>query len=387
MPKKRHVETHRFTTPSGVHVSIKRRGNRGWFIDHLLPWSKVRLRELVSKGSRDDAARRATARIEELYRIHAVGTTPTLLSVAAELVVAKRKEGRSEDYIRKVEEHLRCYVGPALGLDTEIGAITSKELLAFKHSLGATDLEPETCNRILTTVRQILKYAEDPAGYITAPALPRNFRSAQWQTRERWQILSPSEIAEMLRVAPEDVRPVLGYIANTGLRVGTALLTETSWIDWDLKRVRYPASAMKGRHPHVVELGPASEMFLKQAVAASPDIPFPYSYWFLLKRWMAIREQLGRPRLRIHDLRHSFVSNQLAAGTPVHVVKDLAAHRSLAVTSLYSHSSDEARVAAAQRVQIGLPEDQETRSAATRTREAAAPVSPRKRASHLRVVR
>jgi integrase len=66
----------------------------------------------------------------------------------------------------------------------------------------------------------------------------------------------------------------------------------------------------------------------------------------------AIREAAGFPELRIHDLRHSFVSNQLAAGTPIHVVREMAAHRSLPVTALYAHASDEARRAAAQRLEI-----------------------------------
>ena len=56
-------------------------------------------------------------------------------------------------------------------------------------------------------------------------------------------------------------------------------------------------------------------------------------------------------------MRHSFVSNQLDAGTPVHVVQQMAAHRSLAVTALYSHGTDEARRAAAGRVQIGVTVD------------------------------
>ena len=55
-----------------------------------------------------------------------------------------------------------------------------------------------------------------------------------------------------------------------------------------------------------------------------------------------------------HDLRHSFVSNQLGAGTPIHMVRDMAAHRSLSVTALYAHSTDEARRAASQRVQIAV---------------------------------
>lgn len=383
VPKKRKETRHRFVTPSGIAVSIVDRGHKGWFHSHKPPWGSHHIRHLICKGGRDEAVRRATVEIEELYRAHAKPATPTLVSVAAELLVAKRREGRAASYMRKLEEHLRGYIAPALGADTPVGDITAKDLLAFKHSLGSSDLDPESCNRILTTLRQILKYAEDPAGYISAPALPRNFRSAQWKKRERWQILSPTELEQMLVLAPDEVRPILGFVANTGLRIGTALATEVAWIDFANRRVRYPASAMKGRHPHVVELGVAAEMFLRQALEVSPEKPFPFSYWFVLSRWVEIREQLGKPTLRIHDLRHSFISNQLAAGTPAHVVKDMAAHRSLAVTSLYSHSSDEARKAAADRVQIRPGPPEPTTSTVSRTKRVEGAASK----PHLRVVK
>lgn len=354
MPRKKKEQPFRFTTPSGIRVSIIDRGTRGWFMSHKAPFADSSLRHLITKGSRDEAVRLASAEIEELYRQHANGPTPTLLRVAAQLIVHKEREGRSKDYRRKVEEHMRGYIAPALGADTLIGTVTAKELLAFKHGLASSDLDPESCNRILTTLRQMFKYAEDPAGYITAPSLPRNFRTPPWKTRERWQIIAPADIAQMLREAPVEIRPILGYIANTGLRVGSALATEVSWIDFERRFVRYPASAMKGRHPHVVELNTAAETFLKEALAESPSKPFDFSYWFVLDRWMELRVKIGRPTLRMHDLRHSFVSNQLAAGTPVHVVKDMAAHRSLAVTALYAHSSDEARRAAADRLEISV---------------------------------
>jgi integrase len=351
--KKKDVR-HHFRTPSGIRVSIVDRGERGWFHSHKAPWADRPMRHLITKGSRDEAVRLASAEIEELYRQQAVGATPTLLRIASELIVHKEREGRAKDYRRKVEEHMRGYIAPALGADTLVGSLTAKQLLAFKHGLSSSDLDPESCNRILTTLRQILKYAEDPAGYITAPSLPRNFRTPHWKTRERWQILPPPEIAKMLKEAPDDVRPILGYIANTGLRIGSALATEASWIDFGRRQVRYPASAMKGRHAHVVELNTAAEAFLKTALLTSPEKPFDFSYWFVLDRWIALRKKIERPKLRIHDLRHSFVSNQLAAGTPVHVVKDMAAHRSLAVTALYAHSSDEARRAAADRLEISV---------------------------------
>lgn len=345
--------THRFTTPSGIQVSIINRGARGWFLNHKAPWMQKPARPLLSKGNRDAAVRAAIEVVEELYRKHATGTTPTVLSVASELIAHKEREGRAKDYRRKIREHLKNYIAPELGADTSVGDITPKQLLAFKHKLGASDLDHETCNRILTSLRQILKHAEE-AGYIVSPALPRNFRTPSWKSRERWQILEPAEIAKLLKLAPHDIRPILGYVANTGLRIGSALATEHAWIDFSSHVVKYPASSMKGRQPHVVELNRAAEAFLREAIDRGGAKPFDFSYWFVLDRWLELRKAFGRPTLRIHDLRHSFVSNQLAAGTPIHVVKDMAAHRSLAVTALYAHSSDEARRAAAKRVEIAV---------------------------------
>ena len=47
------------------------------------------------------------------------------------------------------------------------------------------------------------------------------------------------------------------------------------------------------------------------------------------------------------------MSNLLDAGTPIHVVMEIAAHRSLLITQLYAHSTDEARRAAVARISIG----------------------------------
>ena len=353
MRKKEQI--HRFTTPMGIEVSIKDRGARGWFHSHKPPWGP-RLRHLITKGSREMAVKLAIEEVEMLHRTHANGRTPTLLRVSAELITAKIRGGCSPDYSRKIDEHLRNFILPALGIDTPIGAIDGKQLLAFKKSLGASDLNPQTCNRVLTSLRQIFKHAEDPCGYLVAPALPRNFNTPPWEQQEKWNLLVPERIGALLALAPEEVRPLLGYIANTGLRIGSALNTEVPWVDFERRMVKYPASAMKGRHPHVVELNAAAIVFLKEALAASPKKPFPYSYWFALKRWVLLREEFGMPRLRIHDLRHSFISNQLNAGTPIHVVRDMAAHRNLVITARYAHGTDEARRAASDRVQIQVGE-------------------------------
>jgi hypothetical protein len=239
--KKKKEQTHRFTTPMDIEVSIKDRGKRGWFHSHKPPWGP-RLRHLITKGSREMTVKLAIDEIEMLYRTHANGATPTILRVAAEMITTKEREGRAHHYRRKIDEHLRGYILPALGMDTPIGSIDAKQLLAFKKSLGASDLSPHTCNRVLTSLRQIFKYAEDPCGYMVEPALPRNFNTPPWEQQEKWNLLVPEKISRLLALAPEEIRPLLGYISNTGLRIGSVLDTEVAWIDFERRIVRYPSS-------------------------------------------------------------------------------------------------------------------------------------------------
>ena len=288
------------------------------------------MRECVGRGGREEATRRAIERIAELERPGVAVDSPSLARVGAELIVAKDKAGHAAGYVSAIEGHLRNFALPHYGLDTRITDVAADEHRRFKHVLGDGDIDLRTCNRVLTTLRQLFLFGEEK-GYCGAHPMPKNFREDPQTMVERWRILSPEQIGTLLAHAGADHQPLLAFVANTGLRIGTALQTEAAWIDWRGRLVNYPASSMKGRRAHTVELNEAAFAFLRQASTAAaasrrsvsdgddkPVRPFPFSYWYLAKRWPAIRDAAGFPGLRIHDLRHRFVSNQLAAGTPIH---------------------------------------------------------------------
>ncbi|MGF1469991.1 MAG: tyrosine-type recombinase/integrase [Sandaracinaceae bacterium] len=151
-----------------------------------------------------------------------------------------------------------------------------------------------------------------------------SFPESATQGIETWIRLDPHEVAQVLEHVCIELRPLFTFVANTGLRIGTALGTQRRWIDWDRRHVNYPASAMKHRRRHTTELNAPAERALRVALANSPEEPFPQTYWYIYKRWAEARVAAGWPTLRIHDLRHSFISNQLEAGTPINVVRDLA---------------------------------------------------------------
>ena len=51
----------------------------------------------------------------------------------------------------------------------------------------------------------------------------------------------------------------------------------------------------------------------------------------------AALERAGLPRIRIHDLLHTFGSNLVAAGESLAVVRDLMAHSDIQTTMIYLH--------------------------------------------------
>jgi hypothetical protein len=50
-----------------------------------------------------------------------------------------------------------------------------------------------------------------------------------------------------------------------------------------------------------------------------------------------VREALGQPKLRIHDLRHSFASVAVNIGYDLRIVGGLLGHRDLETTAGYAH--------------------------------------------------
>ena len=66
--------------------------------------------------------------------------------------------------------------------------------------------------------------------------------------------------------------------------------------------------------------------------------------------WLRTRAEAGLPRVRIHDLRHSFASRAAAMSETLPMIGKLLGHRSIQSTARYSHLDDTDVAEAAQRI-------------------------------------
>jgi len=337
---------------------FRRRGSKVWYYDIRLDGGRWR----GSTGQRDLRAAHQEARekVEEILTRRNAGRDAALTKVYARMVAEKKGMGKRDGYVRKLIQHGRDYIIPFFGAGRLVGTIRDHEVEDFKAHLLAS-LKVGTVNRILTSLRQVFKYA-DLHGVCRSPRLPKNVPSSIHEEIEKWQILPAEEIQKVLSLVDEEARPALVFIANTGCRIGMAPALRRSMCDLGdprRPRVHFPASVMKGRKKLTVDLNEAALKALLLGLALHGDQPFPLRTWKLRKFWNHARKTAGHPTLRVHDLRHSRISLLLQHQVPPHVVRDMVGHCSLVVTNLYAHSTDDARRRAARTVSVEVGLDSE----------------------------
>ena len=114
------------------------------------------------------------------------------------------------------------------------------------------------------------------------------------------------------------------------------------WNDIDFEREELRVRRSKGKRFRVIPLNDLALQALQEhprhiasnVVFHNPD----GSCWKDVRgSFCATLRKAGLPRIRIHDLRHSFVSNLVMAGEDLRTVQELAGHRSITTTMKYAH--------------------------------------------------
>lgn len=233
--------------------------------------------------------------------------------------------------------------------DFRARSLQSKCLYADKH------LCPKTVNEHINVLSAMMQAAVE-WGYLKVNPC-RGLKQLR-VVRKEMQFYDREQTTRFLDKA-KNLYPELVVFLLTAFRTGLRLgeLTALAWPDVDLNRrvihVRSAHSAgvlsdPKSGKSRVVDLSPA----LAEALAAMPR--HPKSRFVFTRRdgtpltrdniknvMQITAREAGLPPIRPHDMRHSFASQLVMAGTPLAVVKSLLGHSTLEMTMRYAHLSPE----------------------------------------------
>ena len=274
------------------------------------------------------------------------------------------------------EMHVHKHLVPRLGA-VELSALRPGHLNAFYAALlangrrdGRGGLSPTTVRLIHATVHKALADAVRWGRLARNPASRSDPPRAVAPTLTVW---SADQIGEfMAATRSDDLHSVWLLAATTGMRRGEVL--GLRWRDVDLVEgllsVRHIRTV--ARSQVVVELTPKTAKGARR-IALDPTtvgvlrhlrketggeldgLVFRLADGLPIHperftRWFARRcREVGLPPIRLHDVRHSYVTALISAGVPLKVVSERVGHASPAITmALYQHVlGDDDRAAAA----------------------------------------
>lgn len=198
-----------------------------------------------------------------------------------------------------------------------------------------------TVNRTLAVIRAVLRKAALDWEWIDRYPKVRLLPEAK--RRVRW--LTPQEAEKLLAELPEHLAAMARFSLETGLR--QANVTGLQWSQVDMLRRCawiHPDQA-KARKAIAVPFSAEAFAVLQEQVGKHPEYVFSYKGKRITqvntKAWHNALKRAGIENFRWHDLRHTWASWHVQAGTPLHALQELGAWESAEMVRRYAHLSSE----------------------------------------------
>lgn len=297
-------------------------------------------------------------------------------------------EGGRKSYLEGCESMQRVHIAPRLG-DKPLERVTTADAEAVAATMLSAGLAPKTVRNVLAFLHAVVEHAVGRGWVADNPvrhaARPKRRRAAD--ANPDLQFLSVVELEAVLCAIPDEIvhrqpaparrgRPgpspppppyVLGPVlrvlvraaAMSGLRQSELLGLRWRDVDWHAQRLRVRSAFVRGEHsgegksdlstsrsvPMATALAGELDRWSQRTAYAGPDdLVFahpqtgnPLDRSKVTRRFKAACAAAGVRPIRFHDLRHTFGTRMVAAGTPLRSVQEWLGHADAKTTQIYTH--------------------------------------------------
>lgn len=312
-------------------MSLYRRG-KTWWIRFTAPDGR-RVQQSAGTQDRIRAQEYHDKLKAELWKVARLGNKPD--RVWEETVMRWLNETTHKATHEKDKAHLRWLDSYLRGIT--LTAISRDAIDRLTRARLAEGVSNATVNRMLEVLRAILRKAATEWEWIdhipNIRMLPEPKRRIRWITRDEADRL----IAEL----PEHLAAMVRFSLSTGLRQRNVVALQ--WTQVDLKRRIawiHPDQA-KARQGIAVPLNAEAIVVLRQQQGKHLSRVFTYQGRPVKQvntaAWKKALARAGITDFRWHDLRHTWASWHVQAGTPLNVLQELGGWESASMVRRYAH--------------------------------------------------
>lgn len=313
-------------------MPLYKRG-KTWWLDIATP-NGQRLRQSARTGNRRDAQQLHDQIKADLWRQAALGERPAhRWEDAATAWLTERGDypSRRDDviWLRWLHPHL---------YGTVLTAITARRIAEIQAIRQAEGVKARSVNAILQVIRSVLRAAQQRGWLDRVPPI----RLLPEPTR-RIRFLSDDEERRLLAALPDHLAEVARFALATGLRMGNITGLEWRQVDLGRRQAWIEADQAKTRAAIPVPLNEDAVTVLRRQWGNHPDRVFAYRGFPLEqangRTWRTAVKAAGLEDFRFHDLRHTWASRHIQAGTPLHALMELGGWSDPAMVRKYAHFS------------------------------------------------
>lgn len=326
-------------------MGLYKQGDMWWFsISH----AGQRIRRSSGTKERQKAQQLYDKLRSELWNQSKLGSKPSRLW--KEAAVRWLKESAHKKSILSDKKNL-IWLDKYL-IDKYLNEINKSLIDILIQEKLETGVKNATVNRMLQLVRAVLNRAMKEWEWIdTVPnikLLPEN------NARIRW--LSPQEAQMLINTLPSHLANLAAFSLLTGLRRANVLNLKWSEIDLVRKHAYVKADESKGGKAFPVPLNDSALEIIKAQIGKHEKYVFTYRGNKInqcnTKAWKKVLKKLGIENFRWHDLRHTWASWHVQAGTSLHELQNLAGWSTIQMALRYAHLSSEGLKDAAEKINV-----------------------------------
>ena len=312
---------------------FKRKGSPYWWVKLVHNGRRIQ----QSTGTADNAkAREYHDKLKaSLWDEERLGIKPSRSwneAVVRYLAETTHKASQVSDkgHLRWVDRFLR---------GVELKSINRDVLDRIHSERRAEGVANSTVNRMMEVIRAVLRRAANEWEWLDR--VPRVRMLPEPKRRVRW--LTRDEAARLVAELPEHLAAMARFSLETGLR--RANVCGLAWSQVDLSRRTawiHPDQA-KARMAIAVPLSAAAVIVIREQIGKHSTHVFSYRGHPVrqvnTKAWRLALGRAGIAAFRWHDLRHTWASWHVQAGTPLHVLQELGGWECVEMVRKYAHFS------------------------------------------------
>lgn len=320
-------------------VNLRRRSGR-WFVRFTLAgkqWERS-----TGESDRDKALCKISEIVNQVARKIEFGVSQKAkevktLSELAEKYIPYAETTKAETTTDREQFTMRILM-KAFG-DKKLHEITCQGIELYMQK-RTQEVKNASVNRELALLRHMLNKAID-WGYLKFNPAQRVKPLKEPPGRDRH--LSDSERERLLDACTGTLKAIVLTALLTGMRKGE--LENLTWDDVDLECVEIALKRTKNNEKRYIPISSELYPVLESLRNENPHSCYVFSkpdgtaYGNCRKGFESACKRAGIKDFRFHDLRHTFASSLVMEGVDLRTVQELMGHKSIAMTTRYSHVS------------------------------------------------